>query len=159
MRIPESKWLWFPFPGHLIVGNWCRFHLCTQIGEYLISTVGRYVHPRHSKGSEIAEANYLRENPNGEEIGFGRHYETMVFKVTGKICTAPGCGCAMPEIDGAECGFDGYENPQAALIGHRKMCEWVASGKIKDAPRKPKRNAALMGDEDARRGARKDGRP
>ena len=31
---------WFGSPGHFICSFDCRFHLCTQVGDYLVSTVG-----------------------------------------------------------------------------------------------------------------------
>jgi len=39
--IPESKWKWFGDAGHFICSQWCQFHLCTLVGKYLISTVGK----------------------------------------------------------------------------------------------------------------------
>jgi hypothetical protein len=53
--IPVHNWKWFGSAAHFICGRWCRFHLATQVGRYLISTVGEFVHPRHG-GSERAEA-------------------------------------------------------------------------------------------------------
>ena len=35
-----SKWKWFGHAGHFICGTHCRFHPPTQVGKYLISTVG-----------------------------------------------------------------------------------------------------------------------
>ena len=43
--IPVSDWIWFGTPGHFICANYCRFHLCTRVGDYLVSTVGEYVPP------------------------------------------------------------------------------------------------------------------
>jgi hypothetical protein len=40
IRVPLR---WFGHAGHFICAEWCRFHLCTQVGPYLISTVGEYV--------------------------------------------------------------------------------------------------------------------
>ncbi len=55
-KIPESKWEWFGNAGHFMCSQWCRFHLCTKVGPWLVSTVGEYVHPRHSAGGEQPEA-------------------------------------------------------------------------------------------------------
>ena len=38
-----AHWKWFGHAGHLCVGRWCQFHLCTSVGKYLVSTVGEYV--------------------------------------------------------------------------------------------------------------------
>lgn len=118
----QSEWRWFGNAGHYVCGRWCRFHLTTQVGQYLVSTIGEYVHPRHSKGSEQAEAAWLNKNWPGEDIGSGRKYETMVF-LAGKPCDAPECGCGLPQIDGNCLDFAGYNNAKDATEGHMKMCE------------------------------------
>ena len=127
MTIPKAEWRWFGDVAHLIVGRWCRFHLATQVGPWLVSTVGRYVHPRHSKGSESGEAAWLAKNPNGEEIGLSRFYETMVFRA-GVPCDAYGCECGMPSLANAiELDMRGYMDAKAATEGHHAMCEkWAA---------------------------------
>jgi hypothetical protein len=120
--IPASKWKWFGGVGHFICGRWCRFHLCTQVGPWLISTVGEYVHPQHSNGSETTEALWLQANWPGEDIGCDRKYETMVFRA-GKPCKAKKCGCGMPvlapaqELDGL-----GYMTAGEATKGHMELC-------------------------------------
>lgn len=122
--IAKDQWEWFGFAGHLCVGQWCRFHLATKIGKYWISTVGMYVHPRHGEGREQAEQTYLEQHPNGEEIGAGRTYETMVFRVKDGLCD---CGCGQPAIDFEEQDSDGYNDAVAARTGHLRMCEkWAA---------------------------------
>ena len=118
---PPSEWRWFGNAGHFICSRWCRFHLTTQVGKYLVSTVGEYVHPRHGGGSERGESEWLEKNWPGEEIGLGRKYETMVFRA-GKPCARPGCGCGLPEIDGKEVDFDGYNNAKDATDGHMALC-------------------------------------
>ena len=115
-----TDWEWFGSAGHFICGQWCRFHLTTKVGPWLISTVGEYVHPRHSGGSELKEDEWLKENWPGEDIGCDRKYETMVFRA-GEPCE---CGCGMPRIDGGEernCA--GYNDAKSAREGHIKMCE------------------------------------
>lgn len=127
--VPHKDWRWFGFSGHLIVGRWCRFHLATQVGQYLVSTVGQYVHPRHGGDSEQGDAAWLKDNPNGEEIGYDRTYETMVFH-TGEPCKTDGCGCGMPVPDDwGELDSQGYNNPGDATRGHLVMCEtWAKKG-------------------------------
>lgn len=120
--IPKEQWEWFGNNGHLCVGKWCRFHLTTKVGKYLVSTVGQYVHPRHSNGSERAEAEWLKANWPGEEIGCGRTFETMVFEA-GAPCAEEKCGCGMPGISWSELDFAGYNNGKDATAGHMEMCE------------------------------------
>ena len=123
--IPPEAWRWFGTAGHFICGQWCRFHLCTQVGEYLISTVGEYVHPSYSGGSEAAEAKWLEKNWPGADIGLGRKYETMVFRA-GAPCKEADCKCGQPAIGGAELGTRGYNNRADATRGHMELCrEWA----------------------------------
>ena len=120
--VKANKWKWFGRSGHFCCGEWCRFHLCTRVGRYIISTVGQFVHPRHSAGSERTEVEWLAKNPLGEEIGSGRHFETMVFRA-GKPCS---CGCGQPTHDGKDLDFAGYETCADARAGHRAMCnKWA----------------------------------
>lgn len=120
--IPQDKWKWYGTVGHFICGQWCRFHLTTKVGPWLISTLGEYVHPRHGMGSELKEAEWLSANFPGENIGCDRKYETMVF-VAGKPC---GCGCGLPTTDGNEKHFKGYNDAKSAREGHMKLCRKFA---------------------------------
>lgn len=123
---PRSEWKWFGSVGHFICGRWCRFHLATQVGIWFISTVGEYVHPRHSEGSERKESEWLKENWPGEDIGCDRKYETMVF-TAGLPCTREGCNCGMPLPDDyTEIDANGYNTAGDATAGHMKMCEKYA---------------------------------
>lgn len=113
--VPRAKWEWFGTAGHLCVSNWCRFHLTTQVGNFLVSTVGEYFPPHATE----------RDCPKKPtEIGCGRTYETMVF-AAGEPC---GCGCGLPTISGAEIEADSYNDAAAATAGHNAMCKRVASG-------------------------------
>src|SRR3990167_1759376 len=117
-----ADWKWFGISGHFICGAWCRFHLCTRVGKYLVSTVGEYVHPRHSGSSEQSEAAWLKENWPGEEIGIGRKYETMVFRA-GKSCQSKEDGrCGTPELILPELDSGGYNTRGDAQRGHLRMC-------------------------------------
>jgi len=120
--IPPSEWEWFGHAAHFICGRWCRFHLATLVGGYMVSTIGQYVHPRHSQGKEVTENQWLIKHPNGEEIGCGSFYETMVFRANGKRCVDPECGCGLPEIDGSELDLAGYQKAGEAAKGHLEMC-------------------------------------
>lgn len=134
--IPKEKWEWFGNAGHLIVSEWCRFHLCTNVGKYLVSTVGEYWPERLSRElhAQIYDPKWHEENRNRrgddydhaymkrfgfEEIGCNRKYETMVFRA-GTRCT---CGCGMPIISGSELDSDGYNDRKTANVGHNKMCK------------------------------------
>ncbi len=120
----QEGWEWFGKHGHLIVGQWCRFHLATWINKkYLVSTVGEYVHPRHSGSSEIEERHWLEKNWPGEDIGYGRKYETMVFDTIGRVCENEGCNCGIPLVADTERDFCGYNNAKDATHGHYELCE------------------------------------
>lgn len=123
--IDSKDWKWFGTSGHFICGQWCRFHLCTLVGDTLVSTVGEYVHPRHGAGSEQTEAMWLLENGPGEDIGPNRKYETMTFKA-GAPCDADGCKCGIPRHSGTDLDFDGYNDAGSATEGHHVMCMRVA---------------------------------
>ena len=124
--VPQSEWEWFGDPGHFCWARWCRFHLCTKVGDYLVSTVGAYVHPRHSMGSEMEEAAWLKENWPSEDIGLDRKYETMVFRA-GDPCASEACDCGLPTIDGHEIDLRGYNKSAAAAAGHLAMCKEAAA--------------------------------
>lgn len=130
----RGQWEWFGNAGHLIVGNYCRFHLCTKVGRYLVSTVGQYF--PDSRVREIFAqsigvklegigdarcADYMKKI-GYEEIGFERTYETMVF-LAGEPCTANGCDCGLPAIKGENLDMAGYNDSGSATKGHMEMCE------------------------------------
>jgi hypothetical protein len=128
---------WFGNAAHFICGQSCRFHLATQVGPWLVSTVGqmwsarnvREIHAKvhdaawlaanvHRKGDDFDAAYFARFGY--EEIGCDRTYETMVFRA-GKPCRSKDCGCGLPTIDGSERDFAGYNNAKDATAGHMKM--------------------------------------
>lgn len=143
MSIPREQWRWFGHAGHLIVAQWCRFHLTTQVGDYLVSTVGEYwpdraVRERYAAAEDEGwlaahqhlpgdsfDAAYMKRF-GFRTIGLYRTYETMVFRA-GAPCAAPYCGCELPEIDGHERDFAGYGGAAEAARGHLALCEkWAA---------------------------------
>ena len=126
--IPQTEWEWFGVSGHYICSQWCRFHLCTKVGNYLVSTVGAYVHPRHGMGNEQLESAWIKKNWPGEDIGRGRKYETMVF-LAGSPCVEEGCDCGMPTIGGTELAMQGYTVAKDATAGHLAMCKKYATVK------------------------------
>ena len=99
--INQSEWKWYGNAGHFICGHLCRFHLTTEVGRYLVSTVGEYISPMTN---EV------------DEVGCGRKYETMVFKVIDHR----DCGC--PDVEFAELDCRGYNNHQDATRGHIAVC-------------------------------------
>ncbi len=101
-EINPADWVWFGYPGHYILGDRCLFRLSTQVGGYLISTVG-----------DLDDCKGKRER----EIGDGRKYETMVFKISGIM----DCGC--PETEHLGLDFAGYNNHAEAQRGHLAMCQ------------------------------------
>lgn len=130
----RQNWKWFGHAGHLIVGSHCRFHLCTLVGDILVSTVGEYW-PEEGSREIIARtrgvvledigdaraADYMRKI-GFEQIGFERKYETMAFHTTGRDCE---CGCGMPSIIPQEIEFEAYNDPVTATKGHLMICEVV----------------------------------
>ncbi len=135
-----NDWKWFGHAGHLIVSHDCRFHLCTLIGEHLVSTVGEYWPSRQVREihAEVHDAAWLKENRHlkgdtfdaaymrrfgYESIGCDRTYETMVFKVSGEVCEKNACNCGLPKIIPEELDADGYNDAAAATAGHYAMCE------------------------------------
>jgi hypothetical protein len=135
-RTPPHEWKWFGNAGHLIVGQDCRFHLCTQVGSWLVSTVGEYL-PDSPVREILAESRGIQLEGRGddrrydwmrkagyEEIGYGRKYETMVFRA-GSPCD---CGCGMPTPDDwGDVDMDGYNDAPAATAGHMALCEKYAA--------------------------------
>jgi hypothetical protein len=114
--IPETKWKWYGSAGHFIGGPECRFHLCTEVGGYLVSTVGEYF-PNGRDGHEA------------KEIGLDRLYETFVFKLKRghARCDVDDCGCGLPmpdqslEIDSLPANKAGD-----ATRNHYKLCrKWA----------------------------------
>jgi len=133
--IARSEWEWFGNAAHLIVGSHCRFHLATRVGPWLVSTVGEYV-PDYAvreimaqrRGFDLEgqgdarEADWLKKH-GFEEIGFGRKYETMVFRWA-RLCDSEECGCGLPTPDDwEELDSDGYNDAASATRGHYAMCE------------------------------------
>lgn len=112
--IDQSQWIWYGHAGHLCVADFCRFHLATQVGKFMISTVGDY---------------HLPGNPQRQLLGAGENsfYETYVFRVVGESkCSDPTCDCGVPKID-----FGEIEGIRCATAGqarknHLRMCRKYA---------------------------------
>jgi hypothetical protein len=109
MSTPIQKWKWFGFPGHFIAAESCQFRMCTQVGKYLVSTVGAY-----------------RPKAGGldQEIGCGRKFETFVFKA-GTPCAVKDCGCGMPD-GGSEIDSLSANDAGEAQKNHMALCRKYA---------------------------------
>ena len=142
-KVDASKWKWFGHAGHFICGTHCRFHLCTQVGKYLISTVGEYWPERGSREihAKYEDPKWLSENVcrKGDdfdaafrnrfgylEIGCDRLYETMVFRA-GTPCASKKCGCGLPEINGSDLDYAPANEAGVARANHLKLCKKFAS--------------------------------
>ena len=138
--IAREDWTWYGNAGHFICGHWCRFHLCTKVGPWLVSTVGQYwperpvweIHARvhdpvwlranaHRKSDDFDHAYMQRFG--FEEIGYNRTFETMVFKA-GPPCTADGCECGQPTLEsGMELDAAPANTAGEATRNHLRLCE------------------------------------
>jgi hypothetical protein len=137
---PPLDWKWYGKAAHFICGDRCQFHMATEIGDYLISTVGEYlpdesvreihckVHGIALEGRGDARLQDYMTKCGFEPIGYQRLYETMVFKIS-RHCNANGCNCGMPRFDGSELDFDGYNDSKSATDGHMAMCAKWSKGK------------------------------
>lgn len=147
-----NDWKWFGTAAHLCVGHWCRFHLATQVGQYLVSTVGEYwperpvreIHAEVHDGAWLAANRKLRGDAfdhaymkrfGFENIGLERKYETMVFNA-GEPCTSPDCNCGLPSTDGSALDFDGYNTAKDATNGHLRLCRKWSELEAKAKPAK-----------------------
>jgi len=97
---------WYGNAGHFCAAINCAFHLCTEVGEYLISTVGEYRQPEDKEISIIG-------------VGTKGFYETFVFKTDGARCK---CGCGLPEINLLSVEEIIYATPKEANEGHMDLC-------------------------------------
>lgn len=105
-----KDWKWYGNPVHLCVSSKCRFHLTTEVGAYVVATIGEY---------------FPAGKDEMEEIGIGRKYETMVFLINGR-CE---CGCGLPEIELGEKDSRFYNDAKAATEGHMDLCYTWATGR------------------------------
>lgn len=150
--IPVGAWRWFGTPGHFICASWCRFHLTTHVGPWLVSTVGEYVPTAIARtilgatpsardnrlGGEIEESEWIERN-GFQEIGCDRKFETMVFRA-GEPCVEPDCACGMPAIDGSEVAAEPANDRGTANENHARLCALFAR---RDASWKPEWETTL----------------
>src|SRR5205807_1020179 len=142
-KTTKHEWQWFGNAGHLIVGRWCQFHLCTLVNGFLVSTVGQYVPDAgvreivaNSRGIQLEGrgdarlADYMKK-VGYEPLGAGPHcYETMVFDArNGKVCDAPECNCGLPHPDNwSELDSCRWMTAREAREGHYSFCRQAETG-------------------------------
>lgn len=103
---------YFGHAAHLCVGPWCLFHIATQVGGFMVSTVGDYRPVSEREGEGFGPA---------REIGVGRLFETFVFRIIpNRSC---GCGCGLPDMELSEIDTAAYNDALAATEGHERMCQ------------------------------------
>ena len=93
-----SEWTWFGYPGHFILADRCRFHMHTHVGDFCVSTVG--------------DLRDRRDSEKQDEVGFGRLFETKVFRL----------GADGKPISYLELEMEPYNNRDAAQSGHVALC-------------------------------------
>ena len=125
MSTPD-QWTWLPHAAHLCVGNYCRFHIATEVGGYIVSTVGEYV------PDSIMHKIRGKDRTGFEDIGWGRKYQTMVFK--SQVVTQPTC-CPFRQDEGGELDMVGYNDPAEAMAGHMRLCrKWAKKEAAAEQP-------------------------
>lgn len=132
MGLTKDKWVWMPHPGHFICSRDCKFFLNTYVGGYVVSTVGEYFPDAgvreimaESRGIKLEgmgdyrRADYMKK-VGYEEIGYGRKYETMVFKAgrDKKNECCPYHATDYSELDGGA-----YNDAGEAFKGHLRLCK------------------------------------
>jgi len=146
--VPSAEWKWFGTAAHFICGQWCRFHLCTLVGQYVVSTVGQLWFDRDVRAIQ-AEARGITIEGKGdawdydyfnkigyEPVGLNRLYETMVFLWSGNVCEENKCNCGTPTIIASgDLDFDGYNTGTEATAGHWRLCyKWANVDPPSDTP-------------------------
>lgn len=120
--VPVAQWQWFGNVAHFCCGRWCRFHLTTRVGKWLVSTVGEMVHPRDAGLTSASENEFLQREPLGRTVAGESHFETLVFLIT-DVCD---CGCRLPHQNGNSVDSDRYDTRADATKGHMAMCrKWA----------------------------------
>lgn len=132
--IDRAKWEWFGNAGHFIGGNHCRFHLCTRVGPWCVSTVGQLVWDEGAREISAKSKGIILEGRGDarlydflkrhgfETLGCGPEiFESMVFPA-GPPCNAKGCGCGQPTDGGEERDMVRYMTAKEATEGHMKLC-------------------------------------
>lgn len=111
MEIKRKDWKWLGYAGHFCQCYKCKFSLATEIGDFLVSTIG----DMHN--------DFYDDDPitiGGE----GSFYETMVFSLKDEYyhddsgCRVPDyCDCIQSEY---------YMDSVHAREGHMKICKQIS---------------------------------
>ena len=108
MSAKKINYRWRGLSGHFIGAHKCIFRLCTDVGDYRISTIGAY---------------YIDNKMN--EIGLGRHYETFVFEIKDNLNDRDEL-IILLEIDSEGINVNDFKSPfeadEAAEKMHIDMC-------------------------------------
>ena len=104
----KKNWIWYGYAGHLVVSRRCAYHLCTDVGGYLVSTVG---------------ALYPHDKEMMERIGSGPddYFETMVFRCDGQNSDGDPNILSWEEVE-----LKRYASSLEAEKGHHKFCKRYA---------------------------------
>lgn len=106
-----KNWKWFGKAAHFICSDRCLFHMATDVGDYMISSVGAYYPNMNRHGEGLGEM---------ETIGCDRKYETYVFeKNDGNGCE---CGCDLPAFSLSEIDSLSANDDKTAQANHMKLC-------------------------------------
>ncbi len=82
--IPRDQWRYTGSAGHWIMGRYCRWHLRTEIGSFLVSTVGEAPDRTLSRpDKEVLVTTGIE----------GETYETMTFPLSLDRCMSAECDC------------------------------------------------------------------
>jgi hypothetical protein len=102
----RADWIWYGHPAHFIGAKDCNFRQATEVGNYIVSTVGDY---------RPALLGDKQERLGYQDDSF---YETMVFK-KGAMCD---CGCGEHRIEHPEIEGERYATALQAREGHLRYC-------------------------------------
>ena len=140
-ELNKGDWKWFGHAAHFICSRNCQFHMATQVGKWLVSTVGELWPERSSREvhAEIYDREWFEANQHllgdtfdaaymkrfgFEDLGSWGKYETMVFELGNEVCKEPDCMCGLPKpISWSELDSQRYMTAGEATAGHCKFCE------------------------------------
>lgn len=113
----RADWIWMPHAAQWCIGDHCRFHLATWVGNYIVSTVGEWLSDS--------------EDMKFKDIAHNAKYESMVFPSTLQTDPESKC-CPYTSASWMEIDVDRYNDPIKATKGHMRLCEkWAKSKKKK----------------------------
>jgi hypothetical protein len=110
--VAKKDWVWMGRPAHFICADRCHFRMATYIpaSSVIVSTVGDY-DPGESASKILGKKRPV-------DIGFGRKYETFVFKAY----AAKDCDCPY-HIEPSEIDTLPANDGKTANANHYAMCE------------------------------------